>query len=52
MYVHVEYYIDDSDFEDWLAADGLSLDDGLDDWSLISEFIENRGDSGEIVKVL
>lgn len=52
MYVHVEHYIDDSDLEDWLSEDGLSLDDAHHDYSLISEYLEIRGGSGEIVKIL
>lgn len=52
MYVHVEYYIDDSDLVDWLSEDDLTVDDAYHDYSLIQEFIENRCDFGQVVRIL
>lgn len=52
MYVHLEHYIDDADFEQWLNGMDLCVDDAYHDYSLIQEFLENHGDSGQVVNIL
>lgn len=54
MYIHVEHYIDDADFEDWLKGNGITDVDVYDlrDNALIMEYLEIRGNSGDIVKIL
>ena len=53
MYVHVEHYIDDDDYANWLVGNGIEADVyALEDPDALIEYIETFGGYGTVVKVL
>lgn len=53
MYVHVEHYIDDDNYAEWLASNGIESDIySLEDPDLLTEYVEAFCDSGQVVKIL
>jgi hypothetical protein len=53
MYVNLEYYIDDTDYADWLRSNGIEYDEfSMVDPYLIREYIKLHGAPCEGITVL